>query len=601
MVKHTEKEIDSNDKTTNGYADDNDLIGRRSALKFMGAAALAPTIAGTGTATSGYETITVDAGEQRKIRIGSDESLENTLIDISADGADAQIVATGSDWTVRNVGILGGSDISSSDGGYPNLIYASGNGLIENVYLGDGVAHDGVRKGGIGVPKSHAGQIDIRNCYIARWTGNAVYAATAAESGGGGGCVQIRDTYFRDNTISHVRIAHDDSLLENCVITNTNNVPRHPWGTTFSRGLWSLYGDRSQVVTIRNCDIDITDQNSNGGGEAVVSVTSEPMSQFRLVDSRVHGSLNSSNNILTENLGDDPDVSVPDTVPTSAEEAASGRSEQAVSGSSPDLPNTLTIRGLGEATNYEFSVSGELAEDPDHDGLESWDSISENSAKGWVTDPEHVDSFRFSGEITDFTFHRGESEIMLNGEEVRADDFGDLPNALTIRGLGEATNYEFSVSGELAEDPDHGGLESWDSISENSAKGWVTDPEHVDSFRFSGEITDFTFHRGEAEVYRNGEDVTDKLTDDSSRTLTVRGLGEASNYEFSVSGTLVEDPDGDGLEPWDSISAGAANGWVTNSKHRDSFLFTGEVTNFTLHRGNVELLIDGEQVDPSDL
>jgi hypothetical protein len=582
-------------------------VGRRSALKLVGAAALVPALAGSGAAAGDYETIRLSSGERRQIQIGSGETFENTLIDIGAEGADVQIVATGSDWTVRNVGIVGGADVSSSDGGYPNMLFASGNGLVENVYLGDGVAYDGVRKGAIGVPKSHSGRIEVRNCYIARWTGNALYAATAAESGGGGGSVAVRNSYFRDNTISHVRIAQDDSVLENCVITNTNNVPQHPWGTRFSRGLWSLYGDRSQVVDVRNCDIDITNQNSNGGGEAIVSVISEPMSQFRLLDSRVRGNMNSLTNIITENLGDTPNVEVPDGVPTSGEAAASGTSDTSDGepAPDPDLPNTLTINGLGETTNYEFSVSGDLAEDADADGLETWDDLSGSTANGWVTDAEHADSFRFSGDVTEFTFHRGEAQILLNGSEVTPAEFEDLPNTLTINGLGETTNYEFSVSGDLAEDADADGLETWDDLSGSTANGWVTDAEHADSFRFSGDITEFTFHRGEAEVYRNGTDVTDELSGGSdeqqTRTLTINGLGETTNYEFSVSGDLSENADADGLETWDDLSGSTANGWVTDAEHADSFRFTGDITEFTFHRGEAEILIDGDRVAPEDI
>jgi hypothetical protein len=39
-----------------------------------------------------------------------------------------------------------------------------------------------------------------------------------------------------------------------------------------------------------------------------------------------------------------------------------------------------------------------------------------------VTDAEHADSFRFTGDITEFTFHRGEAEILIDGDRVAPED-----------------------------------------------------------------------------------------------------------------------------------------------------------------------------------
>jgi hypothetical protein len=581
------------------------------------AGAAVATVAGSGlagnVAAAEYDTITVSSGERRTINVGSNETLENVIIDISAADADARILAEGDGWTVRNVGFRGSSDVSN-EGGYPNVFLASGNGVIENLYLGDGVAADGVRKGGIGVPKSHSGHIEIRNAYIARWTGNSIYAATPAESDGGGGSISVHNSYFRDNTISHIRIANDDSYLEDCVITNTNNVPQHPWGTSFSRGLWSLYGDTSQVVEIRNCDIDITNENSNGGGDAVVSVTSEPMSQFRLVDSDIKGNMTEMANITTENCGESPTTKVPSGVPTSAEAAASGTSgsssdstdgttdDSTNDSTTTDLPNTLTLRGTGEPTNYVFSVDGDLQGNPDEGKLESWDNISGGSADGWVTDSSQIDSFEFSGSVTDFRFEQGKADVFLNGTKVSPDNLGQgSANVLTIRGTGEPTNYVFSVDGSLDPNPNEGGLESWDNISGSSADGWVTDTNHVDSFHFTGSVTDFRFEKGQADVYLNGTKVSVDSFGQTSDVLTLRGAGEPTNYVFSVDGDVEANPEKGSLESWDNISGSSVNGWITDSSHVDSFQITGSVTDFRFDTGQADVYLNGEQVDPSNL
>lgn len=183
----------------------------------------------------------------------------------------------------------------------------------------------------------------------------------------------------------------------------------------------------------------------------------------------------------------------------------------------------------------------------------------------------------------------------------------DLSNTLTIQGTGESANYEFTVSGDLAENADGGSLEDWDTIDGSSANGWVTTTEHVDSYQFSGDLTDFDFLEGSASVTLNGEPYdVDGGSDGSSdepteHTLTIRGTGTAANYEFAVSGDLAENADGGSLEDWDTISGSTANGWVTTSEHVDSFLFTGEVTDFTFHEGSADVSVDGSSVDPSSL
>jgi len=70
--------------------------------------------------------------------------------------------------------------------------------------------------------------------------------------------------------------------------------------------------------------------------------------------------------------------------------------------------------------------------------------------------------------------------------------------ALKVVGTGDRTEYEFAVSGELEAADD---TEERDGVSEGAAAGWVTEPSHVDTYRFTGEIERFEFRRGFAEVY----------------------------------------------------------------------------------------------------
>lgn len=275
------------------------------------------------------------------------------------------------------------------------------------------------------------------------------------------------------------------------------------------------------------------------------------------------------------------------------------------------LPNVLTIRGAGEPANYEFSVSEWLASNPELGELElDNDEIDGTTASGWVTDPEHVDSFRFAGELIDFRFHEGEARVFVNDEEVEDPgpdgDAPDLPRELRIRGDGETANYLFTVDGDLEANPSEGGLEEHDEINCSTATGFVTDPEHVDSFRFDGEMVQFSFREGEATVELDGEEVDDpESLGDGVRlpnVLTVQGTGESTNYEFSVSGDLASNPDAGGLERWDELGCGTGNGWVTDPEHRDSYQFSGSVTDFRFHEGEARVFLNGEEVgDPESL
>lgn len=353
-----------------------DSFDRRSYLKLTGSTALSIVGAGalSGVASAAeYETITISSGEQRQFDVGSGETFENKLIDLSASGADVQIVASGSDWTIRNVGFKGTADMSGPHspgenlGGYPNLITASGTGTIEHVYLGDGVAGDMVRKGAIGVSSSHSGHIDLTEVTMNGWTGNAIYAGGAAKSGGGS--LAFDRCLLKNNNISHLRIATDGTTVKNTVIYNTNDVPLHPinGGVVNSRGVYDGYGTEDNVIEFENCHIDCTDSNTNGGASALAATKTT----FRVRDSQIRGQL--IGNVETTNVGENPKHEPPKGAPTTAEQAASGakstggrsgnsgrsgnggssggtRSERSAKGSGSDADSTDAGNGTGASS-----------------------------------------------------------------------------------------------------------------------------------------------------------------------------------------------------------------------------------------------------------
>jgi hypothetical protein len=308
-----------------------------------------------------HRTVTVPAGGRKLFRVGSGETLENLLIDCTASNADARIVASGTGWTIRNVGFKGEMDHGAS-GGYPNHIAASGEGRIENVYVGNGVV-SGTRKGGIGVSADHAGHIEVVRTHIAGWSDNGIYAAGMARPGGsaGHGTLGFDSCYLHDNNVSGLRIASDGTTVKDTVIHNTGNAPTvSTCGCVNARGVYDGYGTESNVITFENVDIACTDANTNGGTSALAATKTT----FEVENSQVKGDL--IGNVNTTNVGNDPDVTPPAGVPMTAEEAAKG------TGSSGGDETTTTADSGGAATADSGTSDGSNATE----STEQKDSLS---------------------------------------------------------------------------------------------------------------------------------------------------------------------------------------------------------------------------------
>jgi hypothetical protein len=153
------------------------------------------------------------------------------------------------------------------------------------------------------------------------------------------------------------------------------------------------------------------------------------------------------------------------------------------------LDNTLVIEGAGvEYTGYEVSVDGAIAADLDADEFNSGDSVGAGTASG--TTYGGADSYVFSGEITSFELD-GTAGVYVNGTQVDPVALGTggeatLDHLLELNGTDTATDYEFSVTGEVEASPDAASVEASDDVTGSSVAGTVDDD--VDAYRFSGEL-----------------------------------------------------------------------------------------------------------------
>jgi hypothetical protein len=421
-------------------------IGRRGCLRLAGATlAGAAAIGATGTAAARElvnasdisGTYDVPSGEEVRILVGENEygeygDLENVLID--AEGADVQVKSFGDGWTIRNVGIQGPTENTNP---LIDLKTDGGSGVIENVYLGDG-GTDG--QPGIFVHKDHSGTIEIRNCYVADFRDNGIYASTPGQSDGGGGATEIENCYGENNGRAHYRIGGEGSYVRDSIAYTDEN-------TLTSRGVWVRRDD----ATVENTDITLTDSGSATsvvwatGGASVDYVDSDYRTTYPYGDFE--------GDVDTTDVGSDPSTEPPSGVPTSASEAAGGSSssssddeeeeaddseetaeestsededDQARGGegeasdeaneatdddtgessSGSDYPNEVTVSSeSGETVDYQFSVSEDV-DDADGDDTVT-DSVSDSSSN----------SYGFSGEFTQFEYS-GPIEIEVNGSEV---------------------------------------------------------------------------------------------------------------------------------------------------------------------------------------
>ncbi|HET7324126.1 MAG TPA: S8 family serine peptidase [Halococcus sp.] len=259
----------------------------------------------------------------------------------------------------------------------------------------------------------------------------------------------------------------------------------------------------------------------------------------------------------------------------STEEQGSGRVD-AAGAVGTQLSRTLAVAGDGSRTDYAFTISGDLT----GQSLTQEDSITGSTATGAVGPGR--DSYSFSGEIIDYE-QDGDATVYLDGEEI---DPAQLPlHSLVIDGDGSRTDYTLTVSGDLIGES----LTHEDSISGSTATGAVGPGR--DSYRFSGEITDYE-QNGDATVFLDGERVDPEQL--RSRTLAIDGDGSRTDYTFTVSGDLT----GESLTREDSISGSTATGAV--GPGRDSYRFSGDILDFSM-TGDATVYLDGEQADPATL
>lgn len=431
-------------------------------LKLTGAAAAAGLL-GVGTAAGqniskvtktqedGYERWEVPANTDVVVTLGDGDSFEDVLIDQTADGANLYVVASNnpSNWTIRNVGWKGMCYTSDVDGwaGVFHMV-VSGDGLIENVFIDNRTEGQGSEIGGALTARHHSGTIDVRNTYIAGCGNNAFYASSSGKTGGGGGAVRFYNCYHRDNTVSQFRVGGPGSLVKNCVgVVNDPEGLRGPYPNTTSqraRGIWCRnMPDNFVENSVMYVDPDDADPWANFmvehfyksiGDEAVLNLEggalgnadAPKLTYERARDGPAYfvGDVDTSG-LTSTVIGDGG-------VPQSPAMAARGDRDMP-----PELPGvestdstttsdrTLTIDGTdAEWTDYEFTVSETIENNPEVGTFGDGDEINGSTATGFVNGG--TDGYLFTGELTDATVNGG-ATVLVDGETLDLSQFNTGP------------------------------------------------------------------------------------------------------------------------------------------------------------------------------
>ena len=496
------------------HGEETSTISRRRYLQATGASAASLlAINGVGTAQQDFRTIEVDAGEVRRITLNDGETLENTLIDITADEAGYQIVAYGDGWTIRNVGVNGYFNADVDD---PIVVQCpnGGTGTIENVYLGDGGYNAPAGKTtGVFVHANHSGHIDIDRVNVQGWAGNGVYASAPGNhddhpAPGGGGTVVVTNSYGADNPTADFRLGTDGSYCQNCVTEGAG------------RGYWGFY----HTTELRNCDIHNGVYASDGNWQAPAEV--------HLEDTRASGTMHtyaSDAEIVGSSAGQ-PRDRMPAGVPTTAAEAASGatddRSDDTTTTDPSDGESGTVLELISkpdtESITYEFTVEGSARKRTsaadDSPVAEGGDTVTDNG-DGTVTvsgiaGNGYGDAFYVEGSITSMDLNEDNWTLRYGGEEITvaeltadgSDDAEQLPNTLLIDGgdsPNRASTYEFSVSGSVRKSAELGSINEYDEVTDGTITGRVIGG--TDGYRFSGEITAFSLDGPATVRVENGE------------------------------------------------------------------------------------------------
>ncbi|RQH00527.1 hypothetical protein EA472_10995 [Natrarchaeobius oligotrophus] len=544
------------------------------------------TLAGVTTAAATLSSVTSAGGDDYEeitargqvIRIGRGETYENKLFDLT-NGNSVLLLVEGGNSVIRNVGFRG---LHRGDGFMISISAASGDVLIENVYLGDGSTKEGESfvhgPGAVFYHRNASCDVTFRYCNVQGWPNNGFYCSNTAS----GGSVRFEHCYGKNNGVSTYRVAGGRDAIVDCVAYNDDTDYGPGWGgyvEDAGRPVWVWPGNTVRI-----------DDSNVASGSYPYAMVLRGNATARMTGGAIRGTVQGGG-LNRSNVSSDPDLSVPEGVPTSPEEAAAGSKGTTADTDAPtdaeddDGPLEHLILFDGDpagVTRYEFEVSGSVEKSTDEGAsIDDEDVIDGEFVHGVVADWK--DAFRFSGDLEQLTVD-GPATVFVDGEVVDPTDYGvDRPHVLEVTSRDGPASFEVTVDGEIELESDENPADETTAVSGTTVQRSITDGS--ETFRFSGALTDVTVIDGEAEISLDGEPIDPDDYGDHEllpHALVIDGTDAdgPSTYSFETSGAVVTSTYDDASVDDAVIEDGVVRGVVDDE--RTAYWFDGEIESFRL-------------------
>ncbi len=260
----------------------------------------------------------------------------------------------------------------------------------------------------------------------------------------------------------------------------------------------------------------------------------------------------------------------------------------------------MTVVGQGDRSEYTFSVSDDLQKSTANGAnINTADDIR----RGYVADGEvgiSADSHTFSGTLETIKLS-GDAEVYLNGERVSDDKIDAMrDNVIEVAGTGSAADYDFAATN--GNDPlekvtsNQANINANDDIWRTTGNGQVGISK--DAFGFNGVIDSLEVD-GDANVYVNGRQVDPANEQDNM--ITIVGTGERATCQFTTDRNAIAPSNANyaNTNGNDVISGDTKTGVVGISA--DSNDYSGDITSFSSSGANIQVYVDGQQIDEDDV
>ncbi|MGQ4556082.1 right-handed parallel beta-helix repeat-containing protein [Halobellus sp. GM3] len=502
------------------------------------------------------------------------------------------IEADGGVVEVRNITLRGAAELSRGEEARFRLQAGSdGHVLIDNFNLPDGVADPG-NAIGFYTPSDHAGVVEIKNCYIANFSNNGIYASSPGK--GSDGQVIVDSCFVRNNNITGIRLGSSESVARNCLVLNDKQAPHIYSGSAINmRGI--RIREAGDDLAIENCEI--IHSYEGAGGPIVLHHGAEG------------GTGSITDTLIRNNTGTDAVLE---------------------KGSAADgwTANNLSISGEGNLeypSHFEGVCVGDdcpvpTGDDPQNDGTSGGtdDSNTGDSTTG-DNSTDTGDNSTDTGDNSDSSTDESDTDVGTGGTEL-----------VIVTENSDGVQYEFTATGEITGLYDRSQYSAdtgapADEVTENDDGTWTATGAtggggasgdafqyegSMASFSASGDVDAMTLYADGTEVSADdllaaggtgddessdadGSDGSDGSGSDDSRQKTVIFDGTAAEtvaaYTFRVTGEVTRDasistaPQGNRFDSLDDVVDGDEVDGVLG-KGIDGYRYTGRI---------VEIEVDG--------